>query len=357
MSRRVSSPDAYEDLVKKTLNRHIPFKVDWEITYRCNLNCIHCYQTGPRSEPELSTKEIFSILNQLAESGCLYITFTGGEALLRDDFFEIAGYARQKEFAIRIFTNGTLIDDGVADRINVLNPLTVEISLYATEPCLHEQMTGVSGSFKKTVQAFHLLKERSINTVLKCTFTQHNIKEFDRLKEFSREIGSEFVFSFTVIPKIDGSQEVTRLRLKEAQLKDLFASHKELVSGIEAGGVNSYQPLCAAGFNSLYISPYGEVFPCVVLRECCGNLRDTPLKDIWNAPFFKKIREVEFKDLKSCFGCDFSYYCDRCAGLAWLEANDLFGPSPNDCLLARVRRDALERKDKSYGKEKEAVLQ
>jgi len=345
MSQQTETFDPYETIVKKTIDKYIPFKADWELTYRCNLACVHCYQTGPRQEePELTVKQCCDCLDQLAELGCLYLTFTGGEVLLRKDFFDIAGYARKKGFAVRIFTNGTLIDEDIADKIKSLNPLSVEISLYAATASVHERITGVSGSFQKTVNAFLLLKKRHVNAVVKTTFMRWNADEFDGLQEFARTIDSPFTFSFTVIPKLDGSKEVTKLRLGEERLKEMFTPRDWLVDEITAGGVRVFEPLCSAGFNSLYISPYGEVFPCVTLREQCGNVKDAKLKDIWESGFIKKLRNISLKDLNECPHCSLAYYCDRCAGLAWLEDGDLFGPSRNDCTLARVRKQALEEK-------------
>jgi radical SAM protein with 4Fe4S-binding SPASM domain len=90
----------------------------------------------------------------------------------------------------------------------------------------------------------------------------------------------------------------------------------------------------------------------VVLREHCGNLRGPPLKEIWESPFFKKVRCIEFENLKECQECDFSYYCDRCSGLALLETGDLLGPSPNECDLARVRKWAVEKKETNHERTK-----
>ena len=123
MNQLCDALDPYDLLVKKTMDKFIPFKLDWELTYRCNLKCAHCYQTGLSYGEELSTKKIYSILDELASLGCLYITFTGGEILLRKDFLDIAQYARKKNFALRLFTNGTLIDPGTADKIKDFAPV------------------------------------------------------------------------------------------------------------------------------------------------------------------------------------------------------------------------------------------
>ncbi|MHC4627084.1 MAG: radical SAM protein [Planctomycetota bacterium] len=354
MDRLSDAPDRYEAIVRKTLDKFIPFKVDWEITYRCNLRCSHCYQTGPCGDKELTAGQICLALDELADLGCLYVTFTGGEILLRKDFFEIAKYARKKEFAIRLFTNGTLIDERTADKIRKLNPLSVEISLYGMGRLVHENITRTPGSYEETINALKLLRQRDINTVVKCTFMKGNVSEFSRLKDFAQTIGARFVFSLSVIPRIDGSKDVLENRLDQEQLQELFRSKDWLTEGITEGGIRSYRPLCSAGANSLYISPYGEVSPCVVVREYCGNLTRSSLKEIWESPFFNKIRCIELEDLKECRQCDSAGYCDRCSGLALLETGDLLGPSPNECDLARVRRWAVERKEADHERTEEA---
>lgn len=349
--------DHYDAIHKKTLDKFMPFKVDWEITYRCNLRCSHCYQTGPSGEEELSTEKVYSVLDELADLGSLYLTFTGGEILLRRDFFDIARYARKREFALRLFTNGTLIDEEVADKIKALNTMAVEISLYGMDPASHEGITLVKGSFDKTMRGFRLLKERGVNVIVKSTIMKENLSQFDRLMDFSRELNTKFIYTFTVIPKIDRSKEILRHRLDEKDLEELFQSHKWLMDGVNEGGVQNYKPLCAAGINSIYISPYGEVFPCVVLREDCGTLRDHSLKEIWNSEYFKKIRDIEFKDLGECSSCADAGYCDRCAGLALWEGGGLLAPSPNECRLANIRKQFKEKERRRGEEREEEVLQ
>lgn len=348
--------DAYARIEQRTLDRFIPFKVDWELTYRCNERCIHCYQCGPSAEPELTAKEARAILDQLAAKGCLYLTFTGGEILLRDDFLEIAGYARKKGFALRLFTNGTLIDRAMALKIKAVNPLSVEISLYSTRRDVHERMTRLEGSFDKTTQAFRLLREEGVPVVLKCTVTRENCGEVKELRAFAETLGCGYSFSFTVIPRVDGSADILGLRLDERWLKDLLGADPYFTKGISLGGVRNYKPLCAAGFNSLYISPYAEVFPCVCLRQSCGNLRKQRLDEIWRSEVLSRIRGITYDDLHTCVGCECASYCDRCMGLAWMESGDMLGVSPHDCALARVRREAVEAR-RRYGEEKEETVQ
>ncbi len=122
------SDDPYEVLLLRLKQEFVPLTVLWEVTHKCNLDCIMCYNV-PLGQSELTTSECFNVLDQLAASGTLYLTFTGGEILSRRDFFEIAQYARSLGFALSLKTNGTLITPDKADQIASLDPLRVDISL------------------------------------------------------------------------------------------------------------------------------------------------------------------------------------------------------------------------------------
>ena len=111
------------------------------------------------------------------------MTISGGEPLVREDFFEIAEYARRLNFALRIFTNATLINSKVADKIKKLKPIAVEVSLYGLEET-HDEITQVKGSFKRTVNGIKLLTKRRVNVLAKCTLLKQNIYEIWELKRF-----------------------------------------------------------------------------------------------------------------------------------------------------------------------------
>ncbi len=339
-----TSLDPYSRIVKKTMDRLIPFTVHWELTYHCNLQCPHCYVVPRNSREELSLREITVILDHLRERGTLYVIFSGGEILTREGFFHIARYARKKGFALRLLTNGTLIDEGVADEIKELHPLTVEISLYGSKPATHDRITACPGSFERVLKALRLLNERSIRTVVKSLMMKQNVGEFQGMKTLASDIGSQFLYDPVVIPRMDGSIEPCGNRLDQEELYWLLSPEVREKDG--NGNLGDGDLSCSAGLNALSISPYGDVYPCMGFKESGGNLKKYSLSEIQHSPIFTKIRSISLSDLHECKECESIQYCNRCPALAWLETGDILGPSQADCLLARVVKRIVDDREK-----------
>lgn len=334
----------YARIIKKTQDRLIPFIVHWELTYHCNLQCPHCYVVPPESGKELSLEEITGILDILKENGTLYVIFSGGEILTREDFFDIAGYAREKGFALRLLTNGTLIDGVTADRIRDLHPLTVEISLYGSRAETHDEFTGCPGSFERSTSALRLLNQRGLRTIVKSLMMKGNVAEFGGMKKLAQEVGSQFIYDTVIIPRMDGSMEPCSLRLSREELYSLL--YPEVQETKKDGTFRDDYLSCSAGLNAFSISPFGDVYPCSGFKESGGNLKRHSLSEIQHSPIFSKIRSITLSDLRECKGCELIRYCTRCPTLAWMETGDLLGTPQANCLLAGVVKTILEDKRK-----------
>ncbi len=340
----------YRQLVAKTAKQHQLFSVHWELTYRCNLRCTHCYVVKPGDPgfeapgPELSTEECKDIIDQLAKENVLNISFSGGEPLTRNDFFEIAQYARSKRFAVRILTNGTLITSEVADAIAALYPIRVEMSVYGARAGTHDSITQVPGSFERTVRAFQLLGERGVNTMFKTLLMRHNTDQLGEMRALAAEWGATFYPGITITPKDDGSCLPLRHRISDEDLLSFFRRELDAEAWKPIRRKAS-EPVCNSGCNRITIDPYGEVFPCVQLRIPAGNLRREPLRAIWReAPVLQRMRELTWGQLPVCATCELREFCALCSGLALLEDSDLFGPSTAACRAARLRRQVLKEK-------------
>src|SRR5271163_151664 len=135
---------------QKAFNLGVPIAVHMDVTYRCNERCVHCYLDHD-DHGEMTTAEIKGVLNQLAEAGVFFITFSGGEVLMRRDFFEIVEYARRLQFNVKVKTNGVMIREAQARRLRELGVEQIQISVYSRRPEVHDAITKLPGSLRRTV--------------------------------------------------------------------------------------------------------------------------------------------------------------------------------------------------------------
>lgn len=162
------SKDLEREMMAWTAKNGFIYSAHWEVTYRCNEICVHCYNPGAAHTPdekpqretaELSTEESKSMLRQLVDLGVFRLTLSGGEATLRKDFLDILAYARSLGFQVVIYTNGLKIQKNLINKISQLYPASVEVSIYSAEPDQHDAVTRVPGSFEKTMQSLALFRE------------------------------------------------------------------------------------------------------------------------------------------------------------------------------------------------------
>lgn len=329
--------ETYSQKIQRAVNHSIPIYTHLELTYRCDQRCIHCYATIKKnSRKELSTNQYKKILDELADLGTLYLAITGGEIFMREDFFEIAHYARKKSFALRLFTNGISVNEKTARQIAELKPLRIEVSLYSITPGIHDQITQIPGSHTKTINAIMTMLKFRLKVVVKVPVMRQNLGEVLQIRDFAREIGAEFLSNPTIVPRGDGSTDNLKYRLTDEQLDYYF---KEINNEWYFKTPSPDQTLCGAGKGIMAISPYGEVYPCVQMDVQIGDLTKQSLKDIWyNSQELKKIRELKLSKLDQCAACSNISYCNPCPGLALAENGSISAPASEACRQAQSRK-------------------
>lgn len=335
----------YGEILAQTQRQHRLLTVHWELTYRCNEKCTHCYLDvfAPQADVpgELTTTECLAIIDQIAAAGALNLTLSGGEILVRHDFLKIAEYARSKKLLLRLFTNGILVKPEIADRLAALHPYAVEISLYSTKAEVHDRITQLSHSWELTTRAFRLLHERGVRTMMKTPLMRENVEEVDELESFAKSLGAQFKYDITITPKDTGGLSPLDHRLTYSQLVDLF--REQIDPSLWIGRqVSEDARTCGITLNSLSIDPYGNVFPCLQIRANAGNLREKSLRDIWeSSSVWQQLGKLTLNELPVCRTCDLRTLCVRCHGLALAEDGDLRAPATVNCQEALARRQAL----------------
>ena len=193
--------------ISKPLKLQAPFLVVWNYTNACNLHCKHCYQdAGKMSKDELSLDERLNIVDQLADNDVVAIAFSGGEALLRDDFWEVARYASSKGLYLSLATNGTLLTKDVVRRLRDVGVEYFEISLDSIDPAKHDAFRGVKGAWERTVAGIqNVVAQDGAYSCIANTITNENYRELDALVAFSRKLGVDRTLIFNFIPVGRGS--------------------------------------------------------------------------------------------------------------------------------------------------------
>ena len=331
------------EMAAKALKLNIPLSVQLDLTYRCNERCIHCYLDHD-DHGEMTTAEIKDLLDQMADAGVFYLTISGGEILMRRDFFEILEHARARTFCVKLKTNGVLIRKKEAERLRELGVESVQISIYSHRPEVHDAITKMPGSLRQSIEAVRLLREHGLHVTLANVLMVQNAQDYRGVRALGAELDAKVTIDPTITPMMDGDRSILKLNVDQAALREVFRN-EELVGNVEEfcappQGVDEdaldMLP-CSAGHTACYVSPYGDVYPCVQFPLPTGNVRRTKFVDIWrHSPQFKEVRSITLRDMPSCSKCAHGATCTRCPGLAYMEGN-MRGPSTQDCEKSYAR--------------------
>jgi AdoMet-dependent heme synthase len=326
-----------QEMNAKALRLGIPLSVQLDLTYRCNERCVHCYLDHD-DHGEMTTPEIRSLLDQLAEAGVFFLTMSGGEILLRKDFFDILNHARALLFCVKLKTNAILIRERQAERIRSLGVDSIQISIYSHRPEIHDAITKVPGSLKRSVDAIRFLRAQGLKVIIANVLMLQNIQDYPGVKALAADLGVAFTIDPTITPRMDGDRSILSLNINQDSLQKVFRD-EALVGDVQAFCAPPKQAdeddldglPCSAGHSACYVSPYGDVYPCVQFPLPSGNVRRTSFLDIWrHSDQLNEVRSIRTRDLPSCSQCVHVVACTRCPGLAYMEGN-MRGPSSQDC--------------------------
>lgn len=347
------------------------------MTYRCNESCVHCFNPGASHGPgersnrktaELSRDEATTLLAQLRGLGVFRLLLTGGEVVLRKDFFDIVAEARRLGFSVTIFTNGTLLDADRIERLASMFPHRVELTLYSTRE-KHDAITRLKGSFDKTVAAARALVERGVAVAIKTTVMRDTAFDHHELRQLCDEIGCEYLPDFNMSAGVDGARSpLTRLSLgPEELIRNAFDPSTSIWIGtadsprqIDIDGAKG-QPVCGAGRSLMSISPEGNISPCNSLPIYMGSVRKEGVMSVWKSgklaqdpsceqsshetadeSILSRWQSVVRGKYRVCGDFKRCSWCQKCPGMAYLETGDELAPSVSNCRTAAARMIAFD---------------
>lgn len=288
----------FSSVIARTWRENQLFSVLVELTYRCNLDCVFCYNdVGLRGTP-LAKDQYLRLLDDLQAMQVMTLILTGGEPLAHPDFFAIGAAARERGFVVRVKSNGHALSGVLARRLrDEVDPYIVEISLHGATPETHDRQTRVPGSFVRLLENLRGLRALGQRVKLNSTLTGWNEGEAKAMFAIADGLGIPLQFDPEVTPRDDGDRSPLTLTASREGIRDLF--RLEFERGEAAAAAAGPRPVevarqaddavpvattkhCGAGSSAIAIDPFGNVYPCVQWRVPSGNLHEASIQAIWS---------------------------------------------------------------------------
>lgn len=349
-------------------NKRAPISFDLEVTARCNNDCLHCYINLPAGDRqakarELSLEEISDIARQAVSLGAMWCLLTGGEPLLREDFFDLYLALKRLGLLVSVFTNACLVTPEHVALFQKYPPRDLEVSVYGATPETYERVTRRPGSFAAFRRGLDLLSGDRVKVRLKAMALKANVHELPEIARFCREHTRDyFRFDPLLHLRFDGdparNAEIRTQRLSPEEIVAIEQADPERAAALkrdchglitapcdQPGCTHLFH--CGAGLGSFSVSYDGLFRLCSSLwhRDCIYDLRQGALREAWErlVPRVRNMASRNREFLAKCRACPLLNLCLWCPAHAHLERGRLDAWVEYFCRVARARALGYEK--------------
>jgi len=319
-----------------------PICLTWELTYACNLSCVHCLSSSGRRDPrELTTAECMAVVDELERMQVFYVNIGGGEPTVRSDFWDLVDYAVAHRVGVKFSTNGIKITAAVARRLAGSDYVDVQISLDGATQEVNDAVRG-PGSYQTALRAMANLAEAGFRGFkLSVVVTRQNVGQLDEFAALVKRYGAQLRLT-RLRPAGRGASVWHELHPTPGQqrmLYDWLVAHGESVltgdSFFHLAGYGEALPglnLCGAGRVVCLIDPVGDVYACpFAIHESflAGNVRDEGgFARVWrSSELFASLRQPQ--SAGACTSCSAFDACQGgCMAAKFFTGLPLDGPDP-----------------------------
>ncbi|WP_382306451.1 mycofactocin radical SAM maturase [Herbiconiux sp. UC225_62] len=333
-----------------------PICLTWELTYACNLSCVHCLSSSGRRDPrELSTDECKAVIDELERMQVFYVNIGGGEPTVRSDFWELVDYATAHKVGVKFSTNGVKITPEVAQKLASSDYVDVQISLDGATAEVNDYVRG-PGSYATAMRAMQNMKDAGFTDFkISVVCTRQNIGQLDEFKAIADEYGAQLRLT-RLRPSGRGADVWDELHPLPEQQRELYdwlvANGENVLTGDSFFHLSAYGSalpglnLCGAGRVVCLIDPVGDVYACPFAIHdefLAGNVRsEGGFQEVWrNSELFTRLRKPQSGG--ACTSCSFFDSCKGgCMAAKFFTGLPLDGPDP-ECVRG-FGEEALEKR-------------
>ncbi|MBU1726900.1 MAG: radical SAM protein [Candidatus Omnitrophica bacterium] len=265
------------------LRRRVLRGVEFAVTYKCQVNCVKCSCADlvNNHRRELSTEEIINLSNQVINAGALLINFTGGEALLRNDIMDILRKLKDRSVVLSLSTNALLYSESLMNDLKKSGLNVIQVSLNSPYADEHDREIGIKGSFSRSLACIMEARSLGIEVLINSVITR-DILYSDRMEKlYNIAKQNKSYLSFIFPARVGGwKEENVNLDYADYQIIKKWLNLSFVTTDSETCFKGR---ICPAGTEKVYISPYGDLYPCPFIHNNQGNILDKGFFDLWNS--------------------------------------------------------------------------
>lgn len=336
-----------------------PFTAGFELTAKCNLNCVHCYAKCDRNHKDFTTEEFKYLFDQLIDRGLMETYFTGGEIFIRPDFEELYVYAKKKGIILVLLSNITLLNQHHVDLFKEYPVENISTTMYGFSEDTYERVTGIKGSFKKFMDALDLIRKNNLPFELKFVTLNENRDDLYKVREFGQSLGVEMMISMGIHPESNGEMDPMNSRLtpekafefdwKDPPRREFW---RDVAKQLLTGEIELIPSRAKERFAT------GHLYPCSIAHQHVFITSDLHMQGCVRASFKRydlkkgsfdegwEYLQREFLDKKAspafrCMSCKDIRFCEQCTANFAQVTGDEETPDEFYCQVAKLRHEMV----------------
>jgi radical SAM protein with 4Fe4S-binding SPASM domain len=294
-----------------------------EITSKCNERCVHCYIPHNNKVTDIEPDLFHDVLKQCKEMNLLHLTLSGGEPMMHKNFCDFLKKCKEYDFSVNILSNLNLLNNEIIAEMKMNRLLGVQVSLYSMNAKIHDEITQMNGSFKKTKNAILKLIENEIPWQISCPIMKQNKNCYDDVLNWAKNNNIHVGNDYAIIARYNHTTQnlSNRLSINEIEevINNMIVNDTKYFEQMKREAemkknITSNDIVCSVCYSSICIADNGNVYPCAGWQShIVGNVKETPLKEIWdNSERIQYLRSLRKKNFPKCIQCSEKDFCTMC---------------------------------------------